>query len=419
MKSISAVSVLAALSATLVASGADGERGFKVNDRMTLRPYVSLSYTYDSNTDSGKHSKSSSSWVIDPGLDFDYKADNWSLNGAVFYQYHAYNRYGSELNSSSYGESLSFDWRDTAGDEPGWMISLTEKFQQISQDDDMSNDNGRGIGRDRRQISFDGIVDRQVNGHLSVGVMGGYYLLDYDNDSNKYAPLYGWKRANLGGQLGWALSQKLNFVLSGSYQWYWQDNDRDRMAGKHDVEPRGKSIGSRSGGYSVMGGLATRGPDKLNYRATVGWSRFEYGDGVADRDSFVYHLSANWKLSNTLHLMALGSSYYQPSEREYGSAVKAYTMSVGLGKSFIRGKLTGTLDLSYRLETNEYAEYDADDYDEDIWTIRLGLTYRLGRYVDVYGRIEYQDEETHGGSARSHEYDYDRWRGTVGMRLTY
>lgn len=419
MKSSYAVSALAVVFAAGAVSAADGERGFNVNDRMTLRPYVSLSYTYDSNVDSGKHSHSGSSWVVNPGLDLDYKADNWSLNGAVWYQYHAYNRYGHDLNQSSFGESLDFDWRDTAGDEPGWIVRMTEKFQQISQDDDMSDDYGRGIGRDRKQFSFNGIVDRQVNAHLSVGVIGGYYLLDYDNDSDKYAPLYGWKRANAGGQIGWAVSQKLNLVMSGAYQWYWQDNDSDRYGSRGDATPRGKGIGDRSSGCTVMAGVATRGPDKLNYRATVGWSRFEYGDGVDDRNSFVYHLSANWKISNTLHLMALGSSYYQPSERDYGAAVKAYTMSVGIGKSFIRGKLTGTIDASYRMETNEYAEYSADDYDEDIWTIRFGLVYRLGRYVDLYGRIEYQEEQTHGGEARRHEYDYDRWRGTVGMRLTY
>ena len=78
-----------------------------------------------------------------------------------------------------------------------------------------------------------------------------------------------------------------------------------------------------------------------------------------------------------------------------------------------------TADLAYRKETHEYTEYAEDDYDEDIWTARVGVTYDVNRYVSVFGRLEYQTEETEGGGARSHEYDYDRWRGTVGVRLTY
>ena len=53
-----------ALAAALTASASvltasadmvDRPTGFKIGERMTLRPYVSLSYTYDSNVDSAKH----------------------------------------------------------------------------------------------------------------------------------------------------------------------------------------------------------------------------------------------------------------------------------------------------------------------------------------------------------------------------
>ena len=36
----------------------NGPRGFKFfSDRLTMNPYVAMSYTYDSNIDSSKHSK--------------------------------------------------------------------------------------------------------------------------------------------------------------------------------------------------------------------------------------------------------------------------------------------------------------------------------------------------------------------------
>ena len=42
----------------------DRENGIKVGQRMTLKPYVSFSYTYDSNVDSGRHSKAGSQWSV-------------------------------------------------------------------------------------------------------------------------------------------------------------------------------------------------------------------------------------------------------------------------------------------------------------------------------------------------------------------
>jgi hypothetical protein len=117
--------------------------------------------------------------------------------------------------------------------------------------------------------------------------------------------------------------------------------------------------------------------------------------------------------------MVLGSSYYQPSEYEYGTAIKVYSMSAGLAKSFVRGKVTGTFDMSFRREDREYSEYSDYDYTRDIWTTRLGVNYVLNRFLTAFGRIEYQFSDTTGEHIGGHYYDYDRWRATVGMRLTY
>ncbi len=125
----------------------DRPQGIKIGQRMTLRPYVSLSYTYDSNVDSTKHSKAGSQWCVNPGVSLEYLADNWKVVGSVYYQYHAYNRYVNQLNSSSYGETLQFDWTNSKADEAGWRAMFSETFQQVAQNDDMSNHGGRGIGR--------------------------------------------------------------------------------------------------------------------------------------------------------------------------------------------------------------------------------------------------------------------------------
>ena len=413
---------LSAVAAAVAAQGGilDRERGIKIGERMTLRPYLSMSYTYDSNIDSSKHSKSGSQWVANPGLELDYLGENFKIDGSVWYQYHAYNRYVSQLNSSSYGERLRFDWADSRPDEAGWRVLFSERFEQIAQDDDMSNHNGRGVGRDRKQFSADGAVERRLNERIHIAANANYYLLDYDNDVKKYGTLYGWKRLLAGGEAGYMASRWTDILVAANYQWYWQDNDSDRDYYRGEASRRGKRIRSDSKGWTVMGGIGTRATEKLSYKLLAGWSRFEYGSGTKDIDGWTYQVSGDWQIDaeNTMHLMLLGSSYYQPSEYEYGSAMKVYNLSLGFGKGFIRNKLRATADVCYRHETHEYVEYKEDDYNSDIWTGRVGLSYTVNRFVNVFGRIEYQTRMCDGGGS-GHNYDYDRWRGTVGFTLTY
>ena len=66
---------VSAMAVTAAADVVDRPVGFKIGERMTLRPYVSLSYTYDSNVDSTRHSKAGSSWVVNPGIGAEYKGE--------------------------------------------------------------------------------------------------------------------------------------------------------------------------------------------------------------------------------------------------------------------------------------------------------------------------------------------------------
>ena len=408
----SAVAALAAFAAT--AEVMDRPQGVKIGQRMTLRPYVSLSYTYDSNVDSTKHSKAGSQWVVSPGLTVDYLAENWKVVGNVYYQYHAYNKYVNQLNSSSYGESLQFDWTNSKPEEAGWRAMFSERFQQVAQDDDMSNHGGRGVGRDRKEFTANGVLERRLNDYWHASTLASYYYLDYDNNVNKYAQLYGWRRTVLGAEAGYAPTKWTDFIVQANYQWYDQDNSEHRP-----TKAVGRNIDSDSRGVSVMGGIASHATEKITYRAMGGWSRFEYGGGAKTCNGFTYQLSSQWKVDNTLSLMLLGSSYYQPSERYYGTANKVYTVSAGAAKSWVRGKLTTGVDLAYRRESTEYTQIADADYDEDIWTGRFNVNYTINRFVSVFGSIEYQNEKSRGSTIRNNIYDYDRFRGTIGLRLTY
>ena len=113
--------------------------------------------------------------------------------------------------------------------------------------------------------------------------------------------------------------------------------------------------------------------------------------------------------------MALAASYYQPSEREYATVQRTDALSFGVAKSLIRGKLNATFDVCYRHESNTYSEDPDRDYDLDILTFRGGLNYSLNNYMTIFTRGEYRDSM----SDKSGYYDYERFRVSVGLRLTY
>ena len=114
----------------------------------------------------------------------------------------------------------------------------------------------------------------------------------------------------------------------------------------------------------------------------------------------------------------LATSYFQPGETSYGSLNRTDSVSWGIAHAMVRGKLNGTLDLAYRHQEREYAAYSISSYDEDIFSVRFGLNYTLNRFLGLFGNVEYQFCDTTGRSYGSY-YDYDRWRLTLGMRLTY
>jgi hypothetical protein len=408
LTAISTTLVVSTLALTAAADFVDRPRGFKIGERLTLRPYVSLSYTYDSNVDSSKHSKDASIWVVNPGLGAEYIDENWEVIGRAWYRYHGYSRYKSRLNQSSYGENLSFKWTDSLPNEKGWSVLLTESFTQIAQDDDMTEHNGRGIGRDRKTFQIAGIAERRINEHWHAAGEASFYYLDYENNISEYAPLYGWKRTTVGGEVGYMASKWTDLLLAANYQWYQQDN-----------VPKNSGYSDGSHGFVVMGGLGTRATERISYRILTGWSRFEYAKDAKKINGWTYQASAKWKISDTWNMMALATSYYQPSEREICSAIRVDSISWGVAHSMVRGKLNSTFDLNYRRETHEYSYSRGYDYDDDIITVRLGLNYTINRFLQLYGSLEYQTDMCDGGNVRGHNYDYDRFRGTVGMRLTY
>lgn len=392
----------------------DRPGGIKIGTRMTLRPYVSFSYTFDSNMDGARSSGNSSSWTINPGLTLDYRAENWTLAASVHYGWHVYsNARDDRIDHQNWGESVAWNWHG----EDGWSAVISESYSKILADDDMMAGDGKGLWRDRLQLTVSGALNKQITEKVHAGINGNVYGLDYSNDSSHFAPLYGWSRWSVGGTLGYTFGAFSDLFVSGAYHGYTQDDDHD-LYGESGYR-RNRKIGQESSGYSVHIGMGSWMTEKITYSVSAGYSSFRYGGGSNNNGGFTYNGNLNWMISETWNMMAAIDGYYQPSEREYGSSQRTDSLMWGLSHSMIRGKLSATLNLTYRHETHECCDYVDSDYNMDILTARLGLDYTLNRFLSFFASVEYQTEINDGGRELGNNYDYDRFRGTLGFRLAY
>ena len=402
---IAAFSVIPALMAG--ESEADKPQGFRFfNQHLTIKPYVAISYTYDSNVDTSHKSSGDSIFCVQPGADFEWKGERWALVGSIWYRRNAYCKYSNEMGENSYGESLAYKWTTSKQDERGWSLILSEKYRYTDQADALGSGDGRGIWRDREAFDVSGAIQRRFTERLHAELIGQYNWLDYKNDTGKYAPLYGWSEWAVGAQAGYAASKWTDILVAGGYSHYLQKKGH----GYHDYS-------NESEVWTVQAGLGTHATEKITYRVLMGMSWLDYGGhSNADR-GWTYSLDANWRITRQLQLSALGKSYYQPSERTRGQAIKVYSLSGGLSYLTLGDKLTLTANVAWRYEDTCYSDrYLAygNDFDEDILSFRLGADYIINRWMSVFASLTWEEEW-----CDRRAYDYDRFRGTIGMRFHY
>ena len=201
-------------------SVADKPQGFRFfNQHLTIKPYVALSYTYDSNIDTTHHAEGDSIFCVQPGADFEWKGERWALVGSLWYRRNAYCEYANEMGENSWGESLAYKWTTSKQDERGWSLILSEKYRYTDQSDALGSGDGRGIWRDREALDASGVIQRRFTERLHAEVMGQYNWLDYKNDTGKYAPLYGWSEWSAGAQ------QRESGVYGSSRSWHTCDRE--------------------------------------------------------------------------------------------------------------------------------------------------------------------------------------------------
>jgi hypothetical protein len=334
-------------------------------------------------------------------------ADRWALSGNVWYRWNSYAHNNGNMGENSYGEALTYKWTTSKPNEKGWSLLLGERYAFINQSDGLDTRTGRGIWRDRQNLDINGVLERRFTERWHADLMGQYNWIDYKNDSGKYAPLYGWSEWAIGAEAGYAASPWTDILLSGGYADYTQH-------GGHGY----RNYSNDSHVWTVQGGLATRATQKISYRVLTGVSWLDYGGHNNADVGWTYSLSANWRITRQLQWSALGASYYQPSERSRGQAIKVYALSTGLSYLTLGDKMTLSGNIAWRHEQNVYSDRylgAGNDFDEDLMSARLGADYTLNRWMSIFANFSWEEDWCEDNK----NYDYHRFRGTIGVRFHY
>lgn len=395
---ISAVAVLCAVGAWAAGgSVAEKPRGFRFfNNRLIVKPYVSFAYTFDSNIDSTEKADHDNIFMVSPTVDFQWSGERWLLTGSVWYRHNHYCEFSDEMGENSYGESLVYKWTTSKSDAKGWSALVRQQYAYITQSDDMTQ-GGRGIWRDRETVNISGAIERRFNNRLHADISAQYNYLDYTNDDRRYAWLYGWSQYSVGFETGYMASKWTDVLVSLGYHY----ND------SFEYED--------SKSYSVMGGFGTRATEKIQYRFLLGASWLDYsGVSTSTEAGWTYELSGNWRITRQWQLSVKGSSYYQPSERTYGSAIKVSSLSAGVSYLTLGDRMTLTANVAFRMEENASYLSRSSNYDAPFISGRLGATYTLNRWVSLYSHLIWEKEWNDISY-----YDYDRFRATLGVRFHY
>ena len=386
--------------------------GFRFfNNHLTIKPYVSLSYMYDSNVDTTHHASDDSIFAVNPGANFEWRGEKWMLSGSLWYRYRYFCEYNRQMGENSYGENLAYTYSSSKKNEKGWTLMLSERYGFYNQSDDLGSRDGRGIWRDREVIDVAGVVERRFTERWHMDVQGQYNWLDYKNDTGRYLPLFGWSQYGAGVQAGYAASKWTDLLVAAGYSRYTQKVNSSGWV-------LSRPYSNNSDVYSIQAGLGSHMTELITYRALMGASWFDFGNAETDC-GWTYTLSANWRIHRQVQLSLLGSSFYQPSERYAGQAIKVYTLGGGVSYLTLGDRLNLTANISWRYEENIYSDASythRQNYDETWLSARLGADYLVNRWMSVFAAISWEQEWC---SNDNDNYNYDRFRGTLGVRFHY
>jgi hypothetical protein len=97
--------------------------------------------------------------------------------------------------------------------------------------------------------------------------------------------------------------------------------------------------------------------------------------------------------------------------------MKVQSLSAGVSYLTLGDKLRLAFDIAFRYEDTVYNDEIVSrglDYHETIYSARLSANYTLNRWVSLFANIMWEDN-----TSDNIYYEYDRFRGTLGVRFHY
>jgi hypothetical protein len=337
------VLVLSGLSLSLRAQLADEEKGFELGI-LRVRPQIEVLGAYDDRiaVDEAGDTLDDLYGEVSAGLYLNNTPARYNLAGRAVYGYRAYDEFNnldddfydvglsvaSRENplklglSSYYKKTLDYDTRIdlSTGQEPGAILTANTSTRFSTKAD---------VGYERQ------LTDKTA---LMPGYEGWYYYQDFEDDVRDDAE---WQVHRAGLQLGYGLTEKTVFTLSGYYSLQVND-DEDGNIG------------------AVMLGARSRASDKTRWQAQVGYAAADYEESGRD-ESVISQLRLTWQATDKVSAFVVGGNDFQPGYSG-GAARVLYRLGYGVDWRIIsRWLLRGQILHDYEDPLGRSSSFSSDD----------------------------------------------------------
>ncbi len=380
------------------------DRQYGINiGQLNVSPYIHGNIFYDQNPDfvrtgekNGKFAtrKDYDSWGYNlrPGVDLKLPGNDVNLTGNAFYAIERYEQDFMEKRDD-WGESLQL----TINCPRDLDIRLNELYQYVEEEDE---DAVRW--EDRYEIRVGGSVHKGIGEKTDVTVNASYGEIDYDSDL-----LYDRSNYKVGASISRAVTEKMNAKISGHYT----GSESEKQEGTADT-------------WTGLVGISSRATDKITYDLNVGYHLYTGFGSDDDESTVAYDGTIRWAPTDKFGLNLSGSSEFHPSEDESDNSIRSYR--VGLGATYRpieRWLLTARLayrDQDYTKKVNTGAntimegEIIGKHRRDAFYSMSLGASFALAKFASINGNFTYSFDDS-----TIEQYEYDRWRASLGLTLRY
>lgn len=415
-----------------------------------ISPFLNFNYLYDSNPNNANDGRKddvkevnsklqneeveiekSSAYTIQPGINLTLPGNNWKLVGNAYFLLDHYMD-GSEDDHKDWSEELIFSAETDGGlrfkiSENVRKAQYSEDYKEFTKDNEDLQKLIDELGdqdSDRMYQNYAVSLAKSLTDKSDIELGGTYSDTDYDDDALFDSRSYG-------GSLGFTykVTEKSDAFIRGSYIIHEEDeNDKGDATAS---APLNQYSDSKSKSIRGLFGFRSRATEKVTYDVGVGLEHYkDFEDDEGDSDSetgFYYDANICWKATPRLTLSLVGDSNFQPAEDVGSNSEQTYSIGVNANyRPFERWKFSA--GVAYRLE--DYTRKLSEDAEENYYTDENGknaknrkddgiatfvrAVYGICEYASIFADARYTDI-----SSSIDDFDYDRYRLSIGMALRY